>query len=130
MHPFARSRGLRALAVIAWLMSFMGSLAGTPLMTPGPHHEVIGAAAPSAPAHHMYRLSPGHALASHCCDAPCHGADTVAGHFCCPGVCVSDLPAASVALTMPTRDHPRYAKASVSQAPTMDLAVPLRPPSV
>jgi hypothetical protein len=130
LHLLARSRRLRAMGVLAWLMLVINSLAAAPMgMTGAPHSHAMHAtvAAASEHCHHHAAVK---ASRSSCDDqAGCCGG--MAGHACtCAAMCSTAVPpAAAVVLTSATITV-GYAMPLPSSAPSLNAAPPLRPPAV
>lgn len=130
LRPFARSRGLRALVLMAWLMLVITSLAAAPLgMGSAPAHAMHAAtAAVGEPLHHA---ASGHAPSHDCCEqhADCCGNPT--GHVCgCVGMCASALPPTPASVVVASWIATAYAPPLRLHAPSAPTAPPLRPPSV
>ena len=139
LRQFARSRRLRAMGALAWLMLVINSLAAAPLgMTGMPHaHPVhataaaVGGPAISGPAviGHVQQVVPMAAPASAGADHAdcCGGPDT--RHCACAAICATALaPMAVVALT-PLATTTIYAIPLRLSPPSLATAPPLRPPA-
>lgn len=128
LRSLARSRGLRALGLLAWLMLVITSLAAAPLGMASTHTHAMHAAtaAVGEPMHHGSNHVPSH----DCCAAHIHCCGTPAGHVCgCVGMCASALPptpAGPVPGALMAVVHPWPLRVHAPSAPT---APPLRPPS-
>ena len=126
----ARSRRLRAMGVLAWLMLVVNSLAAAPMgMTGGPHshsmHTTV--AAVSEPCHHHVAAK---GSQSSCDDQSgcCGGA---AGHACtCAAMCSTTLAPGATTVPVSTPITARYAMPLPRSAPALNTAPPLRPPAV
>jgi hypothetical protein len=130
LHRFVRSRGLRALGVLAWLMLAIGGLARPASADGLPHHAAAHAAMATA-GEQAARAGGSHAdgAADGCCVPDSHGHDAGAGHGCsCPGSCANALAAPSACLIAPALAVVLRARTGRVRAPTPGTAPPLRPP--
>lgn len=129
LRPFARSRGLFALGLVAWWMLVFSSLVAAPLGVESAHaHCMHGAtAAVGEPTHHGLTHT-----ASHDCCAQhddCRG--NASGHACgCVGMCASALPPEPGGMLMTAWVTAAYAGPTRLHAPSAPATPPLRPPSV
>jgi hypothetical protein len=130
LRLLARSRRLRAMGVLAWLMLVINSLVAAPTgMTGDPHSHPLHAtvAAASEHCHH-----PAAATGSQpCCgdQAGCCGGMTA--HACtCAAMCGTTLPPAAAVVLIPAAITASYAMPLPSSAPSLITAPPLRPPAV
>ena len=128
LRPFARSRCLRVMGVLAWLMLVATSLAAAPMGMQGQDAPSIHAAT-SIPAEHCHHgeLANNSAVGVHhqpdCCGSPavlgCH----------CPAMCASAVPATlTMITTVPL--SPSYSALLRITAPSPNAAPPQRPPLV
>ncbi|UJJ58300.1 MULTISPECIES: hypothetical protein [Rhodanobacter] len=130
LRLLARSRRLRAMGMLAWLMLVINSLAAAPMgMTGGPHSHPMHAtvAAVSEHCHHHVAVK----ASRSCCDdqAGCCGGMT--GHTCnCAAMCSTTLPPGPAVALISTAITARYALPLPSSAPSLNTAPPLRPPAV
>lgn len=127
LRLIARSRGLRALGLLAWLMLLLGSLTAAPLgMThahaaPGSQAGAMAAEPTQAGMAHLLSQDDCHHAHDHCCgDAP--------GHACgCAGLCASAVPPMPGVMTaLPATLA--YAPPLRVRAPSTPRVPPLRPP--
>lgn len=127
LRPFARSRCLRVMGVLAWLMLVTSSLAAAPLGMEGhsahSRHAVV--ATVGEPCHYDATAK---ASQSSCLDHDgCCG--DLAGHSCdCAAMCSSVLPSTPSAITGSAAITVVYGAPSRASAPSPDTAPPLRPP--
>ncbi|HZX70221.1 MAG TPA: hypothetical protein VFE77_05315 [Rhodanobacter sp.] len=130
LRLLARSRRLRAMGVLAWLMLVVNSLAAAPMGMVGmPHSHAMHAtvAAASEPAHHPVAAE----ASRSCCDdqAGCCGGMT--GYTChCAAMCSTTLPPAAAVVLVSSSITARYAMPLPRSAPSLNTAPPLRPPAV
>ena len=133
LRQFLRSRPLRALGVLAWLMLVVNSLAVAPLSMAAGHvfH-------PATPAVHAAPASTSAMLAvrasgddGSCCSthpACCSG---LAGHGCsCAAACSASLPPGALMALASAGIGSTYALLPSLSAPSRQAAPPLRPPAV
>ena len=134
LRHLARSRGLRVLGLLAWMMLAFGASVAAPSCVAGPQHVVmqgtmVANAAIAAHGHGHPPAGQGHA----CCDMHAHGGtvpDHGHGHGCgCAGPGVSALPVPSEGLLASTPAATTHASPGQLQAPAPDTAPPLRPPA-
>jgi hypothetical protein len=125
LRRLGRSRGLRTLAVLAWLMLVSSFLAAAPMamgMHGGAAHAMAATSvAPqhdSARSNHPAASMPGHA----CCG------DQMAQGCHCHSVCGSVLHSVAVVVPAPVLFVVVYGSPSPVRAPSPNTAVPLRPP--
>jgi len=136
LHQLTRSRPLRALGVLAWLMLVVNSLAAAPLgMAAGRHADAPHAALVVAQAVHIPTPAMPVAAASAddrpCCNAPADCCDGLTAHdCCCAAVCTSSLPPSSLMALAPAAIDTTYALQRAISAPSLHTAPPLRPPAV
>jgi hypothetical protein len=125
---FARSRGLRALGLLAWLALVIGSLAGTPLRSGSAHAQAMHAT-PTAVGEQAHRPASAHALHDGC--ARHGGCCANAGGDACPciGMCAGALPSTPSVLAVVPMPSAAHARPPRQRAPAMPAAPPLRPPS-
>jgi hypothetical protein len=130
LRPFIRSRGLRAMGALAWLMLVITSLAAAPLDMGRAHaHAMDGlTAAVGEPLHHQGQSQ----APSHDCCAQHDGCcGHQAGHACgCVGMCASAVPPTPASLIAAWTGRSLYDRAMRVHAPSVVAAPPLRPPSV
>jgi hypothetical protein len=130
LRLFARSRCLRVMGVLAWLMLVTSSLAAAPLGMEGhtvhSRHAVV--AALGEPSYHgahsaIARLS--------CCDDSAGCCAGQAGNSCnCATACNNALPSAFAAVLGSSALGVAYGAPSRITAPSPYTAPPLRPPAV
>ena len=125
LRRLARSRGLRTLAVLAWLMLVSTALVAAP-MEMGMHGSAAHAMAATGVALHHGSARSNHPAAS-MPDRACCG-DQMAQGCHCHSVCGSVLH--SVAVVVPTAMlfAVVYGPPAAVRAPSPNTAVPLRPP--
>lgn len=137
LHQLARSRPLRALGVLAWLMLVVNSLAAAPLgMTAGLHahapHAALAVVAHAAPVS-TPAMPAVHASCDDrsCCNGQVGCCDGLTAHGCsCAAVCSTSLPPVSLMALVPAAMGTSYALPPVLSAPSRHAAPPLRPPAV
>jgi hypothetical protein len=125
---FARSRGLRALGLLAWLALVVSSLAGPPLSSGSAHAQAMHAT-PTAAGEQAHRAASTHALHDGC---DRHGgccADAGGDGCPCIGMCAGTLPSAPSMLAVVPMPYAAHARLPRQRAPAMPAAPPLRPPS-
>jgi len=125
LRRLGRSRGLRTLAVLAWLMLISSSLAAAP-MAMGMHGGAAHAmAATSVVLHHDSALSshPAANMPDHACCG-----DRMAQGCHCHSVCGSVLHSVAVVVPVPVLFVVVYGSPYTVRAPSPNTAVPLRPP--
>ncbi|MEO5829459.1 MAG: hypothetical protein ABIQ36_02720 [Rhodanobacter sp.] len=126
LRPFARSRCLRVMGVLAWLMLVTTSLAAAPLGMGGhaAHSRHAAVAAVGEPCLHGATAK---TAQSSCLDVGCCG--DLAGHSCsCATMCSSVLPSAPAIIIGSTAISVAYGLPSSANAPSPDTAPPMRPP--
>ena len=130
LRLLARSRRLRAMSVLAWLMLVINSLAAAPMgMTEVPHSHPMHATVAAASEHCHHDIAA--KAARSCCDdqAGCCGGMT--GHSCnCAAMCSTTLPPAAAVVLTSVAITASYAMPLPSSAPSLNTAPPLRPPAV
>ncbi|MCX7514254.1 hypothetical protein [Frateuria sp. STR12] len=129
LRPFARSRGLFAVGLLAWLMLVVTSLAAAPLgMGSAYAHSVHEAtAAVGEPLHHGLSHVPSH----DCCEQHDGCCGHATAHVCgCVGMCASALAPMPASLLTASAVSAGYGHPTRIHAPTLPAAPPLRPPSV
>ncbi|UGB47310.1 hypothetical protein LQ772_08520 [Frateuria edaphi] len=128
LRLIARSRGLRALGLLAWLMLVLSSLTGAPFgmvqahVATGSHARAMVAQPTHPGVAHLLSQDDCH----HAHDRFCGGA---LGHACgCAGLCASAVPAmpASAMTALPATRA--YAPPLQVRAPSTPRVPPLRPP--
>ncbi|MGN2251881.1 hypothetical protein ACFWZ4_00700 [Frateuria sp. GZRe12] len=127
LRLIARSRGFRALGLLAWLMLVLSSLGTASLGIAHAHaapasHAGAMAAAPTHPGMaHMLSQDDCHHAHDHCCG-------DALGHACgCAGLCASAVPPMPGVITaLPATLA--YAPPLRVRAPSTPWAPPLRPP--
>jgi hypothetical protein len=130
LRQFMRSRLLRALGMLAWVLLVVNSLAAAPMGmagVPRSHPVHITVAVVSEHCHHHVASNGSRP----CCDAQhgCCGGAT--GHAChCAAMCNSTLPPATVVVLAAVAMTARYAMPLSVMAPSLNTAPPLRPPAV
>ncbi|HEV2622799.1 MAG TPA: hypothetical protein VGU65_12010 [Frateuria sp.] len=131
MHRLVRSRGLRALGVLAWLMLAIGGLAH-PASVDGLLHDAAAHATMVTFGEHAAHAgrSPAAGGAAHACCVPdSHGHDAGASHGCrCQGSCATALALPSACLVAPVLVAVLQARTGRVRAPTPGTVPPLRPP--
>ena len=134
LRQITRSRPLRALGALAWLLLVINSLAAAPLgMAAGSASH--NAPAPAAVAHAAIVATPA-MLAAHarcdddsCCDKQAGCCDGLAAHGCsCAAMCSASLPPESLITLAPAAIGRSYALPPSLSAPSLHAAPPLRPP--
>lgn len=131
LRLLARSRRLRAMGVLAWLMLVINALAAAPMgMTGGSHSHPMHASVAAASEHGHHQMVINKASGSCCEDqAGCSGG--VAGHACsCTAMCGTTLLPAVAAVLIPTAITAGYAMPLPGSTPSLNTAPPLRPPAV
>jgi hypothetical protein len=131
LRLLARSRRLRAMGVLAWLMLVINSLAAAPMgMTGVPHSHAMHATVAAASEHGHHHVAVNKA-SRFCCDNQDGCCGGMTGHTCsCAAMCGTTLlPGAAVVLT-PTAIIASYAMPLPGSAPSLNTAPPLRPPAV
>ncbi|UGB39533.1 hypothetical protein [Frateuria soli] len=133
LRPFARSRALRALGLMGWLMLVISSLAAAPAGMGQIHEPPMQAATAMADGSSQGLAHDDHAHASShdCCDQ--HGDDpgSVSGQACgCVGMCASAVPPMAPGVLMASWVSGGYAQPLRLRAPSAPVSPPLRPPSV
>ena len=136
LRQFTRSRPLRALGVLAWLLLVVNSLAAAPLgMMNGLHAHTLHAAVATvsqrvpvaAPAMAASASCAGHS----CCNDQAGCCDGLTAHGCsCAAMCSSSLPPESLMALAPATIRTTYAIPPALSAPSLHAAPPLRPPAV
>lgn len=126
LRRIARSRGLRALGVLAWLMLALGALTTTPPgaagLDRGAMHATMAQAGESAAHARMH-----HSAA--CCDLQGHCGGTTIDHGCaCQGLCTYALPMPSADLIAPAPVAVAHARSNRERMPAPETVPPLRPP--
>ena len=133
LRQITRSRPLRALGALAWLLLVINSLAAAPLgMAAG---SASHNAPPAAVAHAAIIATPT-MLAAHarcddgsCCDRQAGCCDGLAAHGCsCAAMCSASLPPESLITLAPAAIGRSYALPPSLSAPSLHAAPPLRPP--
>jgi hypothetical protein len=131
LRQLARSRRLRAMGVLAWLMLVINSLAAAPMgMTGVPHSHAMHTTVAAVSEHCHHHVAANKAARS-CCDdqAGCCGGMT--GHSCnCAAMCSTTLPPATAVVLASATITASYAMPLPSSAPALNTAPPLRPPAV
>lgn len=131
LRHLARSRRLRAMGVLAWLMLVINSLAAAPMgMTGVPHSHPMHTTV-AAVSEHCHHHAAANKAARSCCDdqAGCCGGMT--GHNCnCAAMCGTTLPPEPAVVLVSAAVTARYAMPLPSSAPSLNTAPPLRPPAV
>ena len=130
LRLLARSRRLRAMGALAWLMLVINSLAAAPMgMMGSPHSHVVHTtiAAVSEHCHHHVAVKGSRS----CCDDQAGCCDGITGHGCnCAAMCSTTLPPAAAVIMASVATTARYAMPLPSSAPSLNTAPPLRPPAV
>lgn len=127
LRPLARSRRLRAVAVLAWLMLVINAVVAAPMgMDAAPPALSMHAPVAAAGTHcdHAAPVQP-----PHCCDDQADGHGAAYAYCGCLAMCVAVLPSAAVDLAA-TAITATYASAPVAAAPLLASAPPLRPPQI
>ena len=130
LRLLARSRRLRAMGVLAWLMLVINSLAAAPMgMTGVPHSHAMHAPVAAASEHcHRHTAVKG---SRSCCDDQVGCCGGMTGHTCnCAAMCSTTLPPAATVVLTSAAIPVRYAMPLPSSAPSLNTAPPLRPPAV
>jgi hypothetical protein len=132
LRQVTRSRPLRALGVLAWLLLVINSLAAAPPGMAAGHvsHPARVAAAHAAPVP-MPAMPAVHASCDDrsCCKGQAGCCDGLTNHGCsCAAVCSSSLPPASLMALVPAAMGTSYALPPVLSASSRRAAPPLRPP--
>lgn len=131
LRQFARSRRLRAMGALAWLMLVINSLAAVQLgMTGMSHAHPVHAtvAAVSGQHCHQHRVAKG---SRSCCDDLAGCCDGMTGHTChCAAMCSTTLPPGPAVVLATAAITARYAMPPPLSAPSLNTAPPLRPPAV
>jgi hypothetical protein len=130
LRLLARSRRLRAMGVLAWLMLVINSLAAAPMDMTGVAHSHamhVTVAAVSEHGHHHVAV---HGSRS-CCDNHDGGQSGLMDYTChCAAMCSTTLlPSATVVLTSVAITG-SYTMPLARSAPSLNTAPPLRPPAV
>lgn len=128
LRPLARSRRLRAVAVLAWLMLVINTVTAAPMgLTAAPPLLSMHATVAAVGAHcdHAAPVEPPHS----CCDDQADGHGAAYAYCGCLATCVAVLPSAAVDLAA-TAITATYASAPVAAAPLLASAPPLRPPQI
>ena len=133
LRQITRSRPLRALGALAWLLLVINSLAATPLGMAAGHgsHTALAAVAHAAPVP-TPAMPAVHASCDDrsCCNDQAGCCDGLTAHGCsCAAVCSSSLPPASLMALAPAVMGTSYALPRVLGAPSRHAAPPLRPPA-
>ncbi|MGY3040663.1 hypothetical protein ACVWWQ_002286 [Rhodanobacter sp. TND4EL1] len=130
LRLLARSRRLRAMGVLAWLMLVINSLAAAPMgMTGVPHSHAMQTAV-AATSEHCHPDVAVKASRPSCGDqAGCHGGMTE-GSCHCAAVCGTTLLPATTVVLASAATRARYAMPLPSSAPSLHDAPPLRPPAI
>jgi hypothetical protein len=129
LRPFARSRCLLAMGILAWLMLVTSSLIAAPLGMDGHAAHSIHAVVAAVGEHCHDGAST--VISTSCGDdhAGCCGSQP--GASCnCAAMCSSVLPSASATIAGSTLVAVAYGLPSRISAPSPDTAPPLRPPTV
>jgi hypothetical protein len=130
LRLLARSRRLRAMGVLAWLMLVVNSLAAAPMGMTGippfhPAHATVAVA--SEHCHHQAAV----AGPRSCCDDQAGCCGDMMGHACnCSAMCSTTLPSAAAVVLTSSTITVRYAMPLPLGAPSLNTAPPLRPPAV
>jgi hypothetical protein len=130
LHLLARSRFLRAMGVLAWLMLVATSLTAAPLGMEG-HTAHSTHAVIAAVGEHCHHGMHDAGSSGSCCDdhAGCCGGQ--AGLGChCASMCSSALPTCSTTITGSSVLGAIYGAPARISAPSPATAPPLRPPTV
>lgn len=130
LRLLARSRRLRAMAVLAWLMLVVNSLAAAPMgMTGVPHSHAMQTTMTAVSEHRHHRAA---AMgATSCCDDHAGCCDGMAGQAChCAAMCSTTLLPGPAVVVASTEAASVYAVPLPLRAPSLDTAPPLRPPAV
>ncbi len=134
LRQVTRSRPLRALGVLAWLLLVINSLAAAPPGMAAGHvsHPARVAAAHAAPVS-MPAMLAAHASCDDdsCCNKHAGCCDGVTAHGCsCAAMCSASLPPGSLIAMAPAGLGHIYALLPSLSAPSLHAAPPLRPPAV
>ncbi|WEN15766.1 hypothetical protein PY254_03580 [Rhodanobacter sp. AS-Z3] len=126
LRPFAHSRCLRVMGVLAWLMLVTTSLAAAPREMGG-HSAHVTHVTVAAVGHTCHHGATAKSSPSSCLDDGCCG--DLAGHSChCATMCSSVLPAAPAVIASPTTVALVYGQPSSVSTPSPDTGPPMRPP--
>jgi len=125
LRRLARSRGLRTLALLAWLMLISTSLAAAPMGMAMHGSAAHAMAATGAAPHHGAAVS--NHPAANMADRACCG-DQMASGCHCHSVCGSVLHSVTVVVPTAMPFAVVYGPPSSVRAPSPNTAVPLRPP--
>lgn len=129
LRQLARSRRLRAMGVLAWLMLVVNSLAAAPPQMAGMSQAHAMTAPMATVGTHADQVGPMTAAMTAGADpVDCCG-QLAAHHGACAAICITALtPAAAVALT-PLALTAAYAMPRRISPPSLVAAPPLRPPA-
>jgi hypothetical protein len=126
LRPFARSRCLRVMGLLAWLMLVATSLSAAPTGMPMDAAPVHAAASVTGVHCHQHMLAKGSAATAH--ESVCCSGHAVAGCYCA-AMCVSTLPTAlKMIAAVPL--SARYDMLPPLVAPSPNSMPLLRPPSI
>ena len=135
LRQLARSRRLRAMSVLAWLMLVIQSVAAAPMSMPmashaQAEHPMVAAAA----AHAAHGMHCHHAATSTATDSCCHhSADCcngAVGQCACAAMCATALLSRAALMPASMALTATYAMPSGMTAPSGTNEPPLRPPAV
>src|SRR5574337_98035 len=130
LRLLARSRRLRAMGLLAWLMLVVNSLAAAPMGMSGvPHSHPVHATVAAASEHCHHNVAVTQARSSCGDQAGCHG-DMTEGSCHCAAMCSTTLPPATAVVLAAVATSDAYALPLPSSAPSLHTAPPLRPPAV
>ncbi len=132
LRQLIRSRPLRALSALAWLLLVINSLAAAPRGMAAGH---VSHKAP-APVAHVAPVSTPAMVAAHascddgsCCNKHVGSCDGCTAHGCsCAAMCSASLPPGSLIGLAPAGIGRTYALLPSLSAPSLHAAPPLRPP--
>jgi hypothetical protein len=130
LRLLARSRRLRAVGVLAWLMLVVNSLAAAPMGMAGmPHSHVMQATVAAAGEHGHHDVAV--QASRSCCDDQDGCCGGMTGHTCnCAAMCSTTLPPVAAGVLASVAITASYAMPLPSSAPSLNTAPPLRPPAV
>jgi hypothetical protein len=131
LRHLARSRRLRAMGVLAWLMLVINSLAAAPMGMMGmPHSHPMHTTVAAASEHCHHHVAANKTTRS-CCDDQAGCCGGITGHTCnCAAMCSTTLLPAPAVVLISTAIPARYAMPLPRSAPALNTAPPLRPPAV
>jgi hypothetical protein len=131
LRHLARSRRLRAMGVLAWLMLVINSLAAAPMgMTGMPHSHAMHTTVAAVSEHCHHHVAANKATRS-CCDDQAGCCGDMSGHTCnCAAMCSTTLPPEPAVVLVAAAITAGYDMPLPGSAPSLNTAPPLRPPAV